>query len=113
MSDLRRALANHVDAFNTAVLSGRFDDFVERFAMDAQMSFLNVPIGPFRGREAIGVAYREAPPDDTMSIVETSERDGGIGAKFRWSTGGTGTMFLRWDDGLVRELQIAFDLAPA
>ena len=113
MGDLSQALADHVAAFNRAVGTGSFDAFVERFADDAEMSFVNVPIGPFRGRQAIGDAYRQSPPDDTMTVVDQSARDGGIDAAFRWSSGGTGSMFVRWADGLVTDLQITFDLEGA
>jgi steroid Delta-isomerase len=110
VTDLLRALADHVAAFNQAVDAGSFDAFVERFAADAEMVFVNVPIGPFRGREAIRAAYLQSPPDDTMTVVAAAARDGGIEAAFRWSSGGTGSMFLRWADGLVTQLEIRFDM---
>jgi hypothetical protein len=99
-------VGDHVDAFNQAVTSGDWDAFAERFAADAVMSFVQVPVGPFEGRTAIAAAYRENPPAETMTLVD----DGGELARFRWSGGGTGSMELRWaPDGAVQALTVSFD----
>ncbi|MGZ0153182.1 nuclear transport factor 2 family protein [Kribbella sp. WER1] len=98
--------ADHVAAFNRAVTSGDWETFAERFAVDATMTFVGVPAGPFEGRTAIAAAYRENPPDETMELVT----DGDERARFRWSGGGTGTMELRWTpDGAVQALTVSFD----
>ncbi|MEV0288205.1 MULTISPECIES: nuclear transport factor 2 family protein [unclassified Kribbella] len=97
---------DHVDAFNQAVSTGDWDTFAARFAPDATMTFVNVPAGPFHGREAIAEAYRATPPTETMSLVE----EVGDFARFRWSGGGTGTMRLVWTpNGTVRTLTVSFD----
>ena len=99
-------VADHVDAFNRAVLSGDWDEFAGRFAEDAVMSFVQVPVGPFEGRTAIAAAYRENPPAETMTLID----DGEELARFRWSGGGTGAMELRWTpDGAVQALTVSFD----
>lgn len=99
-------IADHVAAFNEAVGSGDWDAFAGRFAEDASMSFVQVPVGPFEGRAAIAAAYRENPPAETMTLVE----DGDERARFRWSGGGTGSMELRWaPDGTVQALIVSFD----
>jgi hypothetical protein len=46
----------HVEAFNAAVRDGRWSAFAERFAPDAQMSFVGAPAGPYTGRDGIGAA---------------------------------------------------------
>ncbi|RZT11896.1 SnoaL-like protein [Kribbella sp. VKM Ac-2569] len=98
--------ADHVDAFNLAVTTGDWDTFAERFALDATMRFVGVPVGPFEGRPAIAAAYRENPPAETMTLLE----DGDEQARFRWSGGGTGSMELRWaPDGSVQALTVSFD----
>ena len=98
--------ADHVAAFNEAVESGDWDTFAGRFAVDAVMRFVGVPVGPFVGRAAIAAAYREDPPGETMALVE----DGDERSLFRWSGGGTGVMELRWaSDGSVRALTVSFD----
>jgi hypothetical protein len=98
--------ADHVAAFNEAVVTGDWDTFAGRFADDATMSFVQVPVGPYEGRTAIASAYRENPPAETMTLLE----DGDERARFRWSGGGTGTMELRWaPDGSVQALTVSFD----
>ena len=98
--------ADHVAAFNRAVTTGDWDTFAERFAVDATMRFTGIPVGPFEGRTAIAAAYRENPPDETMTLLE----DGDETARFRWSGGGTGSMELRGaPDGTVQVLIVSFD----
>ena len=98
--------ADHVAAFNRAVTTGDWDTFAERFAENAVMSFVQVPVGPFEGRTAIAAAYRENPPAETMTLID----DGDVRARFRWSGGGTGSMELRWaPDGAVQALTVSFD----
>lgn len=99
-------VADHVDAFNRAVTTGDWDTFAERFAENAVMSFVHVPVGPFEGRTAIAAAYRENPPSETMTLLD----DGDELARFRWSGGGTGSMELRWTPGgAVQALTVSFD----
>ena len=100
----------HLAAFNAAVRSSDWDGFVARFAPDARMEFVGVPVGPFEGRDAIAAAYRADPPDDTMTALD-AERDGAVDVvRFRWDCGGTGTMRLGWTpDGAVASLSVAFD----
>jgi len=102
-------VAAHVAAFNDTVASGEWEEFSERFADDATLAFVGVPVGPFTGRSAIAAAYAEQPPTDTMTITEV-ETDGAHDvARFAWSAGGTGTMRLTWRDGAVAALTVAFD----
>jgi steroid delta-isomerase len=107
------ALRAHNDLFNTAVRTGDWTPFLATFADDAVMMFVNVPAGPYVGRDAIVEAYRSQPPTDTMGIdtVQTTTPDTAT-ADFHWDAGGTGTMTVRWDHGRVAELTIEFD-APA
>lgn len=101
---------DHVDAFNHAVATGDWDTFAARFAVDAEMSFTGVPVGPFRSREAIAAAYRQDPPSDTMSLLDVREDGGATVARFCWSKGGAGTMVLTWaPDGAVQALNVSFD----
>jgi steroid Delta-isomerase len=68
-----RLLRDHVERFNSGVRSGDFGPMTELFTDDAELAFEGVPVGPFRGREAILAAYREQPPDDTIEILQASE----------------------------------------
>jgi hypothetical protein len=99
----------HVDAFNAAVRDGRWSPFAERFAPDAQMSFVGVPAGPFTGRDAIAAAYAQQPPTETLQAVRV-ETDGDVDVvAFAWASGSTGTMHLEWDADQVAVLEITFD----
>jgi steroid delta-isomerase len=98
--------ADHVDAFNHAVTTGDWNTFAQRFAEDATMAFVGVPAGPFHGRQAIAQAYRDNPPTETMTLEEAD----GDTARFRWASGGTGTMEIGWTpDGAVQTLTVVFD----
>jgi hypothetical protein len=107
--DLRTLLEHHVELFNEAVRGGNFDEFVEEFADDAVMRFDGLPVGPFRGRAAILEAYKVQPPMDTMALMSYEEvGEDAVRAQFEWDEGGSGKLYLRWTDGRVAELVIAF-----
>ena len=99
----------HVERFNTAQRSGEWAPFVATFTEDAVMSFAGVPAGPYEGRDAIAEAYGQQPPSDTMSVTSVATDGDTDVVRFAWDAGGTGTMTLRWRDGRVAGLHIAFD----
>jgi steroid Delta-isomerase len=99
----------HLASFNSAVRSNDFSAFVGTFAPDAVMRFVGVPAGPYQGREQIARAYGEQPPTDTMT-ARSVRTDGDTDVvRFAWDAGGTGTMTVRWRDGQVADLTVAFD----
>ncbi|HZN75444.1 MAG TPA: nuclear transport factor 2 family protein [Micromonosporaceae bacterium] len=108
--DLRSRVDDHCGLFNAAVRSGDFTRFVATFAPDAVMRFVNVPAGPYVGRDMIAQAYREQPPTDTMTLtsVEALASDSAL-VRFTWDAGGTGTMTVRWTGPWVAELTVSFD----
>lgn len=100
----------HIAAFNAAVRSSDWDAFAARFATDARMEFVGVPVGPFVGRDAIAAAYRMNPPDDTMVVRAEWAEDLVDVVRFAWDRGGTGTMRITWTgSGAVTNLSVAFD----
>jgi steroid Delta-isomerase len=103
------AAGEHVEAFNAAVRSGDFAEFVRRFHPDAVMTFVGPPAGPFTGRAEIAAAYAEQPPDDTMEIRSVSLDGDTEVTAFQWSRGDTGTMRIRRRDGLITDLTVIFD----
>jgi steroid Delta-isomerase len=110
MDDVRRAVDEHAALFNASVLAGEWSLFIATFADDAVMRFTNVPVGPYEGRSAIAAAYAAQPPDDTMTVLDVDPVDDDAAlVRFAWDSGGTGTMALRWRDGEVADLTIAFD----
>ena len=61
-------LERHAGLFNAGIWTGDWGPMLARFTDDAELVFRGVPVGPFRGREAIEAAYRERPPDDEIVI---------------------------------------------
>lgn len=110
MTDLDIAARQHCELFNASFRSGDWASFVATFADDARMAFTNLPAGPFLGRAAIGAAYAENPPTDTMSIqsVELPDADTAR-VRFAWDAGGEGIMVIRWRGGQVADLEITFN----
>jgi steroid Delta-isomerase len=105
-------LDEHVLRFNEGVRSGDFAPMLAAFADDAEMTFEGAPAGPFYGREAIGEAYREQPPDDEIEIFDPAERDGEIVARYAWLRDEgrqSGEMRLTPRDGRIQKLVVTFD----
>ena len=101
-------VTRHLEAFDRTVESGRYHDLAHRFAPDAVMSFVGVPVGPFQGRGAILAGYEQSPPDDTMEAMAVTSDGPTDVVRFLWSKGGTGTMTVRWDGDLIAGLDVAF-----
>lgn len=79
-------LHDHVARFNEGVRTGDFGPMLELFAEDAELAFEGVPVGPFRGREAIAAAYRDQPPNDEVRVLGQEERDDGVVvARYAWA----------------------------
>jgi hypothetical protein len=96
-------LSAHVDRFNSAVVSGIFDEMVAHFSDDAVMTFEGMPAGPFRGREEIAGAYRAQPPDDGPDSLEVS---------YAWSIAPdhrAGTMMIERRGDLITRLVVRFE----
>jgi steroid Delta-isomerase len=110
MADMSDRVAEHLAAFNAAVVSGDWTEFVQGFAESARMEFTGVPAGPYVGRDAIAEAYRTNPPDDTMAALDVRSTEWTDTVRFQWSRGGTGTLWLAWTaGGVVNRLVVDFD----
>jgi hypothetical protein len=78
-------LADHVARFNAGVRSGDFGPMVDGFTEDAELVFEGIPVGPFRGREAIAAAYRDQPPDDEIELLDAEQDpEGRVTASYAW-----------------------------
>ena len=70
---------------NAGVRSGDFGPMLGSFAEDAELVFEGVPVGPYRGLDAIAAAYRERPPDDEILIAEERVEGHDLVAAYAWS----------------------------
>lgn len=78
--------------FNEGVRSGDFAPMLAHFADDAELVFVGVPAGPYRGKKAIARAYAQQPPDDEIDVIEVREDVDDVECTFTWRSGGQGTM---------------------
>ncbi|MBM2614208.1 nuclear transport factor 2 family protein [Actinoplanes sp. LDG1-06] len=109
--DVSRLATEHVSRFNRSVTAKDFTDFVESFADNANLAFDRARVGPFKGRDAIALAYRVSPPDDTIELVGIDETGPGDAVvQFAWTTDPhrrTGEMLISWTpDEKVRNLEV-------
>jgi steroid Delta-isomerase len=101
--------AHHVAAFNEAVASGKYADFLHYFIDDAVIRFENVPGAgelEFAGRDAYTQAYAEQPPDDQIDIAgPVSVDDATVVVPFAWRRDqAPGTMRLTFTGGVPDRL---------
>lgn len=107
----RELMESHVARFNEGVRTGDWEPMLSRFADDAELSFENVPAGPFSGLEEIRHAYREQPPDDEIRLlgIQDEEEAKRVTAGFAWARGGTGRLVLEHERGAIVRLVVIFD----
>ncbi len=105
-------LDRHVELFNTGVRSGDFGAMLEHFVEDAELVFEGVPVGPYRGRQAIADAYREQPPDDEIRVWNARAENQELVADYRWMRDRTtraGELRLAVVDARIRRLTVTFE----
>jgi steroid Delta-isomerase len=102
----------HVADFNSGVTHGDFGPMVDRFDPDGEVVFAGAPFGPFRGHDAIRAAYRDQPPDDTITVLSSHTDGDTVHATFAWDANHgkkAGTMHLEVANSRIRRLVIALD----
>jgi hypothetical protein len=113
MSEAFDIAGRHVAAFNEAVVTGDFSEFLDRFDAAAVIRFENVPsVGAleFAGRTAYTQAYAQLPPDDQIDIAGPPSDDGGsVVIPFAWRRDGSrGTMRLGLAGDRIMSMTITF-----
>ena len=79
-------LGRYIARPNHGLRSGDFTSMLAELTDDAQLVFQGIPVGPFRGREAIGAAYRLQPPDDEVLLLGVEDDGhGGASGSYAWS----------------------------
>jgi steroid Delta-isomerase len=105
-------LHDHVARFNAGVGGGDFAPMVDGFTDDAELVFENLPVGPFRGRDAIAAAYRTQPPDDEIEVLHAEQAgDGLVVAGYAWRRRPgvpAGTLELLPRDGRIARLVVRY-----
>jgi RimJ/RimL family protein N-acetyltransferase len=107
-----RLLHEHVVRFNEGVRTGDWEPMLERFADDAKLAFEGVPVGPFRGREAIAAAYAAQPPDDQLVTLRVEDGHDEVTALYAWRRqpgSVAGRIVLTSSGGLVARLLVTFE----
>jgi hypothetical protein len=90
------------------VRTGDWSSLVELFTDDAELEFVGIPAGPFRGRAAIAEAYRTQPPDDEIVVLE----DRGDSVVYAWSRDPqrpAGELHLEERDGAIARLRVLYE----
>ena len=102
-------LGDYVERFNAGVRSGDWQPMLELVAPDAELEFVGIPVGPFSGREAIGRAYTDQPPDDKLVLLD---RRGDLGAVYAWAkepTRPAGELHLEERDGTIVRIRVLYE----
>jgi RimJ/RimL family protein N-acetyltransferase len=105
-------LHEYVARHNQGVRTGDWELLGECFTDDAVLAFEGVPVGPFKGREAILAAYRERPPDDEVRVLSAKESDDGVAADYSWAVAPerrAGRMLLTLRDSTVARLVVSLE----
>ena len=114
MSGNVAAVQAHIERFNTAVREGDFAPVTAHFADDAELVFEGVPVGPFRGRDAITAAYAEQPPDDEVRLLDVVDDGNPTVVRYAWAADPecvAGRMIITWRGAEVERLLVTFDPA--
>ena len=102
-------LGDYVERFNAGVRSGDWEPMLQLVAPDAELEFVGIPVGPFSGREAIGRAYTDQPPDDELVLIE---RRGDLRAVYAWAkepARPAGELHLEERDGTIVRIRVLYE----
>jgi hypothetical protein len=96
--------SEYVARFNEGVRTGEWSPMLELVDDEAELEFVGIPVGPFRGREAIGEAYRAQPPDDELVLLD--------GLRYAWSREPerpAGELHLEERDGKIARIRVLYE----
>jgi hypothetical protein len=102
-------LDDYVARFNAAVRSGDWEPMLELLAPDAELEFTGIPVGPFTGREAIGKAYREQPPDDELVLLDRIDDGSAVYAWAKEPVRPAGEVHLEESDGAIVRIRVLYE----
>jgi hypothetical protein len=102
-------LTDYVVRFNAGVRSGDWEPMLGLVAPDAELEFMGIPVGPFVGREAIGEAYRDQPPDEELVLLAPR---GEHGAVYAWANDPgrpAGELHLEEHEGAIVRIRVLYE----
>jgi steroid delta-isomerase len=111
-----KLLQRHVERFNAGVRTGDWEPMLEQFEDTAELEFRGIPVGPFVGKDAIRIAYKERPPDDELRILESRERADVVEARYAWLAEpdvAAGELLLGTRDSRISKLVVTFERGVA
>jgi hypothetical protein len=109
----QEVLQAYIDRHNEGVESGDFGHMLELFAPNAELLFVAISVGPFRGRDAIEQAFATRPPLDKLRAAGPMPSPSGASVTYAWETNPgakAGTIEASIDNGLIVRMVIYFDL---
>ena len=95
---------DYVSLLNQGVRTGDWQPMLDLLADDCELEFVGIPVGPFRGREAIGEAYRAQPPDDEIAMLDDT--------RYAWAKEPerpAGELHLEERDGKVARIRVLYE----
>jgi hypothetical protein len=95
---------DYVELLNIGVRTGDWEPMLELLTEDCELEFVGIPVGPFRGRGAIGEAYRAQPPDDEFVLLDDR--------RYAWAGDPdrpAGELHLEYRDGKVSRIRVLYE----
>ena len=110
MRDALALLDAYVALHNRGVETGDFRPMLALFAADAEMAFVGLDFPTLVGIEEIATAFRDAPPDDALALLDAAaSEDGSAEAVFGWRSDPppfAGTIRIEPRGGKIRRLTV-------
>ena len=94
----------HVEGFNEGVRTGDWSRMLALLHDDAELEFTGIPVGPFRGKDAIRAAYEAQPPDDEIVLLD--------GDAYAWAANPTqraGELHLEERGGAIARIRVDYE----
>jgi hypothetical protein len=102
-------LDDHVASFNAGVRTGDWSAMLARLTDDAELEFVGIPVGPFRGRNAVDEAYRAQPPDDELVVLRHLSDDAAVYAWSREPQRPAGELHLDTEGERISRIRVLYE----
>jgi steroid Delta-isomerase len=99
----------HVASFNEGVRTGDWSSMLARLTDDVDLEFVGIPVGPFRGRDAVGEAYRTQPPNDELVVLQRLGDDAAVYAWEREPERPAGELHLETEGERISRIRVLYE----